>query len=109
MSLPLFVINKKVFDQQSMATNLTSEVLDLSEVVGFCVHAIWDGAATGQIITEGSNDSVNFVAVNTQNTAGAAGQLLLNVEHQHYRYLRIRYVRSSGTALLNCYVSAKRV
>jgi hypothetical protein len=108
MATPMFRINVKVFEQVSMGVSLMSQVIDISEVVGYCVHAIWSGTPTGQIITEGSNDGVNFVSVNQQNTAGAAGQHLLNVEHQHYRYVRIRFNRVSGSGLLDCYVSGKQ-
>lgn len=106
--LPLFVINKKILNAVSMAANTTSEVVDIAEVTGYCVHAIWTGAPVGNIDVCGSNDGINFVSINTQAAGGAAGQLLLNVERQHYRYMWVEYAFTSGTGSLTCYLSAKR-
>lgn len=108
MDLPIFQLNKKIFDQSSMSTSLTSEVLDIAELVGYCIHAIWTGTPNGQIRVQGSNDGTNFVNISTQNTGGSSGQYLLNVEHAHYRYLRLFYNRTGSTGALDCYVSGKR-
>jgi hypothetical protein len=106
--LPLFVINKKILNAVPMTANITSEIVDVAEVSGFAVHAIWTGAPVGNIDVCGSNDGVNFVSINTQATAGTSGQLLLNEEMQHYRYMWVEYAFTSGTGSLTCYVSAKR-
>lgn len=106
---PLFALNKHTFVDASMATSLTSEVFDLAEVIGYAVHAIWTGTPNGTISVQGSNDAVNFVQVESDGTLSTSGQFLLNVEHHHYRYMRVQYQQtfaSSGT--LNCYVSGKR-
>lgn len=106
--LPIFTFNKHEIEDGDMSGNLSSSIIDISEVTGYCVHAIWSGAPVGNLLIEGSNDSSNFVAVNTQATGGASGQHLLNVEKIHYRYLRVRFSFTSGTGTLNCYISAKR-
>lgn len=108
MEDPLFVINQKVFNAQSMTSTATSETLDIAETIGFCVHAIWTGTPVGNLTYEGSNDSINFVVLTTQAAGGAAGQWLSNAEHQHFRYLRVKYTATSSTGSLTCYVSAKR-
>lgn len=109
MALPILIINKRILDSVSMGSTQTSEILDLGESAGYCVHAIWSGTPTGDLLVQGSNDAVNFVSVNTQATGGTAGQLLFNVEKQHYRYVRVQYSFSSSTGTLDCYVSAKRI
>lgn len=106
--LPMFVINRKVFNSVSLAADATSEVIDLSEVVGYCVHLIWTGTAAGNFLVQGSNDAVNFVTVDTTAAGGTSGQHLLNVEHQHYRYVRVFYDSTSGAGSLTGYISAKR-
>lgn len=108
MSEPIFSINKQILNAQSMSTDITSDTVDIAELVGYCVHAIWTGAPTGRVRAEASNDNINFVEVSSEDTAGAAGQYLVNYENQHYRYVRVRYSRTSGTGNLTVYVSGKR-
>lgn len=111
MSEPFLTINKKVYDADSMATNLDSPeaIVEVSEVGGFCVHAIWTGTPDGTIHIQGSNDGINFVEINSQATGGAAGQHLLNVERQHYKFVKVNYTATSSTGSLTAYVSAKRL
>lgn len=106
--LPMFTKNVKIIDALSMGASIDSPTQDNSESTGYAVHAIWTGAPVGSVSVQGSNDSVNFVEVAADDTAGAAGQYLLNVEHQHYRYVRVSYIRTSGTGSLTVYFSAKR-
>lgn len=107
MSDPVFILNKKILDNVAMTADRASEVVDMCNVSGFAMHAIWTGAPEGDVVVSGSNDGINFVPVNTQATAGAAGQHLLNVERQHYRYLRVNFVFTSGSGSLTVYLSGK--
>lgn len=106
--LPLFSLNKQVFVNQTMGATQTSAIIDLAETLGYAVHSIWTGSPVGNISTQGSNDGVHFVEVDTEATGGVAGQHLLNVEKHHYRYVIIVYQFTSGAGTLNCYVSGKR-
>lgn len=106
----IFGLNKKIIDAASMGANISSEVVDIAEFPGYCVHAIWSaGSPVGSIVVSGSNDGSDFVTVSTVSAGGAAGQLLLNVEKAHYRYVHVNYARTSDTGTLNCYISAKRI
>lgn len=108
--LPFFSINKKIIDSQSMGADIVSEGVDIAELGGYCFHAIWTGTApSGNIIIQVSNDNSNFVDMVTHDTEAQDGQLLLNVERAHYRYVRAFYDRTSGTGTLNSYISGKRV
>lgn len=107
-SLPVFVLNEHLFTNQAMTTTLSTSVIDLAETLGYAVHAIWTGSPVGFISTQGSNDGVNFVEVDSSATGGVAGQHLLNVEKHHYRYVRVQFLFTSGTGSLNLYVSGKR-
>lgn len=106
---PLFELNKHPIIAGAMAGNLTSGTIDIAEVSGYCVHAIWTGAPVGNIIIQGSNDDVNYKAVVTTAAGGALGQLLSNQSAQHYRYLQVIYTATSGTGVLDVYVSGKRI
>lgn len=114
MSEPIILQNEHVFNAQSMGTNLTSAVQDLTEAFGYACHFIWTGSPVGDLITEGSNDpsvltgSDNFCTIDSQAAGGIAGQHLLNVEFNRYKFVRVRYVRTSGTGTLDAFISAKR-
>lgn len=105
---PSLLTNQHVINAGSMAVSLSSGVINISEFPGFCVHAIWSGDPVGNITVEGSNDGTNFKVIDTQAAGGAAGQYLDNKADQHYCYVKVNYTRSSGTGLLDCYLSAKR-
>lgn len=110
-ALPVFLLNELVFNDSSMATSLTSAILDLGEATGYACHFVWSGTPVGSVVTSGSNflDDLNsFTEVDSQLTASAAGNHLLNVERCHYRYIQISYERTSGTGTLKARVSAKR-
>lgn len=109
--LPFFSINKLLFENTLMESNLQSEILDIAELPGFAMHASWTGTPGGTLVVSGSNtNNINdFVPIDSQATASSAGAHLLNVEKAHYRYLLIEYNFSSGTGSLTCRVSAKRV
>jgi hypothetical protein len=103
---PIFQLNEHVLASSSMAATVTSAVIDLSEVIGYAVHSIFTGAPVGSISTQASNDGTNFVEVDAHAVA-AAGQYLLNIPRSHYRYIKVSYIRTSGTGTLDTYVSGK--
>lgn len=108
---PIFSINKPIFVNASMTGDLVSEVLDLGEMTGFAVHAVWSGTPDGNLVISGSNTQIiaDFVPVNAQATGGTAGAHLLNVEKTHYKYVLVQYTAAASTGVLNCRVSAKRI
>ncbi len=106
MSSPIFSFNKTAINAVSMGSDITSDVVDISEVSGFAAHCIFTGSPVGNIIVEGGNDGTNFSQVGSSTTA-SLDQYLLNAENQHYRYVRVRYVRTSGTGTLTVYISGK--
>lgn len=105
---PIFSFNKRLFTDVAMTANRESEVVDISEVTGFCVHSYWTGTPAGNIVVQGSNDGINFTTVDTQAAGGAAGSKLVNVAGAHYRYVKVIYTFTSSTGVLNCYISGKQ-
>lgn len=106
--LPIFVLNQKVIDGGDMVGSITPAAVDISGVTSYAVHAFWTGTPAGNIIVEGSNDNSNFVAVSTTAAGGAAGNVLVNVPNAAYRYVRVKYVLTSSTGVLNAYLSGKQ-
>tara|TARA_R110000868_G_scaffold234036_2_gene487742 strand:- start:14 stop:355 length:342 start_codon:yes stop_codon:yes gene_type:complete len=108
---PIFSLNKQIISSGDMSGNLISEVLDLGELTGYAVHAIWSGTPDGDLVVSGSNTQViaDFVPVNAQTIGGVAGAHMLNVEKSHYKYILVQYIQASSTGILNCHVSGKRI
>lgn len=108
MELPIFLFNKQVFNAGDMSGNLNSDILDVAEARGYCVHQFWSGAPAGNIILQGSNDGINFKAITTTAAGGASGSLLNNQPDIYYRYIQLIFTFTSGTGSLTAYISAKR-
>lgn len=100
--------NKPVITAQSMTANITSANIDLSNVLGYCIQAVWSGVPVGNILVKGSNDGVNFVTVSTTAAGGASGDILINADGIHYNTLQVAYAFTSGTGTLNVSVSSKK-
>jgi hypothetical protein len=109
MSLPIFILNQQVYNAQSMSADITSSGIEVAGLGGFAVHFIWTGTPTGSVSVEASNDNSNFVQIDTQAFVTTDGQHLLNVERPHYKYIRLKYTRTTGTGALTAYVSGKQI
>lgn len=97
----------------SQAT-LTSDGLDLQQVPLASIHAVFTGSPVGTLTLEVSNDKV--AAVNGSNQAtnvttwttytgssqsiSASGDFLYNLLSTGYRWIRLKYTRTSGTGSL---------
>ena len=106
-SEPIFLMNTPILQNADMSASQTSAVVDMAEVIGYAAHSIWTGTPVGDVVLEVSNDGINFVPIDTQATAGIAGQHVVNIERMHIRYARCRYERTSGTGSITIYLSAK--
>ena len=100
--------NNHVLNAASMATSLDSGCIDISNVLGYAVQAIWSGSPVGNIIIQGSLDGANFKVVSTTAAGGVSGSLLVNNDGIHYPFLKVIYTEASGTGTLDVYVSAKK-
>lgn len=98
--------NKKVLDAVTMASNQTSENIELGDSNGLCVHSIFTGSPVGSLIVEASNDGVNFVEEDNY-VVTAAGQRLYNKHGAYYKFIRVRYSFTSGSGSLTSHVSTK--
>jgi hypothetical protein len=107
MFSPKKIKNTKILDAVVLTADRTSDVIDIGEAVGLSVHAIWTGTPAGTVKIQGSNDSINFVDIDTQSAGGAAGQKLFNLANQMYAYARVSYVFASSTGTLTAYICLK--
>lgn len=103
----IFAINKAVIDGETMDEDITSTVVDISEITCFAVHSVWTGTPAGNIIVQVSNDNSNWFAIDTQAAGGAASNDMVNVSGAGYKYVRVFYDFSSSTGTLTTYICGK--
>jgi len=99
--------NNPVIANQAMTSTITSQLIDLSNVLGWCVDAEWTGAPVGNVIIYGGNNPKNLHQISSTAASGASGNLLSNNDGIHYNYLQVVYSFTSGTGTLNVWVSGK--
>jgi hypothetical protein len=99
--------NNPVILAQSMAVSIPGTLIDLSNVLGWCVDAEWSGVPVGNIVISGGNNPNNLKVLSTTAAAGASGSLLNNNDGIHYNYLMVQYNATSGSGTLNVFVSGK--
>lgn len=117
-----FAYNKKIYDAASMGATVNSSGVDVSGAFLGSVQAVWSGGGSpvGTFTLEVSNDEVSLPSsvVNWSTYAGSAvaiaadGDLTYNVANLGYRFVRVKYTRTSGTATLNAqliYKSSERL
>lgn len=100
--------NNRCISAGSMTGSLDSGQIDLTNVLGYAVQAVWSGSPVGNIIIEGSNNGVNYNSVSTTAAGGGAGSLLVNNDGIHYVFLKVIYQFTSGSGTLDVNVSAKK-
>lgn len=100
--------NNHIISAGDMSADIPAVTQDLSNVLGYCVHASWTGSSpAGNIVILGGNDLSNMKVVSTTAAGGAAGTLLSNNDGIHYNYVQVKYTFTSGTGALNVYISGK--
>ena len=68
---------------------------------GYAVQAVWTGSTTpaGTLTLECSNDNITFITISGTSTAvSGAGNVMWTISTPYYKFVRARYVRSSGGA-----------
>ena len=103
----IFAINKAVINAVTMGADITSDVVDISEMTCFSVHNIWTGTPAGNIIVQASNNNSNWFDIDTQAAGGAASNDLVNVNGAGYKYVRVFYDFTSSTGVLTSYICGK--
>ena len=76
----------------------------------YAIQSVWTGFnsdSSARIVTQGSNDGVNWTQVDSVTPSGATGSYLLNVEKAGYRFVQVSYTQSSGTGTLTTTISGK--
>lgn len=109
----------KIITNGDMSGNIVSVATLLAQVYGYSVQAVWGGgtAPTGTFTLEASNDLtdkpgdvVNWDTVTGSSLAiSADGTYMWNFNGAFYRWVRLKYVRTSGNGTLNAILVTKGV
>lgn len=104
---PVLSFNTLLLNQVSMATSQASSALDISEVSGYSMQAVFTGSPNGSLVVLGSNDvDLGFSTVDTH-TINAAGSYLLNVQSAQYTHVKVSYTATSGSGSLTVRLAGK--
>jgi hypothetical protein len=99
--------NNPVIVNNPMTSTVVSQLIDLSNVLGWAVDAQWSGSPVGNIVISGGNNPNSLQQISSTAASGASGKLLSNNDGIHYNYLQVSYVFTSGAGILNVSVSGK--
>lgn len=101
-------IQKQIVTAGDMSATINGAAIDLDQIYGFSVQAIWSGTPTGTLGLQFSNDiaqggaaPTNWTADSTQALSGSAGSYMWNIWPANYRWVRLVYTKTSGTGTLN--------
>jgi len=105
--------NKLIITSTSMASNITSPVLDMSQVDSVVFFASWTGTPTGTLKLQASltTTDADFVDLldSSISLGGSSGKFMWNVTETNFDQIRLVYTFGSGTGTLNVRVNAKGV
>jgi hypothetical protein len=95
-----------------MGADVTSDQLALDSFSNFAIYAKYTGAPNGEIKLEASIDNTstptNWVQVSgSAVTITGADEVLWNMTNASYKWIRVKYVRTSGTGTLNVNYNVK--
>lgn len=107
-SIIIHQLNKKLFENQTVSTSITSEAININAYSLYAVQHVWTGATgTWSIIIEVSNNGVNFDPVDVTNVTGTSGSRMVNVEKAGYSWVRVRVNYTSGGGTLETTFNSK--
>ena len=110
----------KTFDAQSLATNATSAITDVSYLDNVGIILNWTGTAlSGQITVEVANPQIDAKEADYVWTtldfgsniiiSGASGTHLLTINQLPFTKIRLQYASNAGTGNLTASVAIKQV
>lgn len=95
-----------------MSGNLTSPVTNILLLDNISVQLVWTGTPTGDFEVQGSLNEIAWEALPLSPApaaAGAADQALIDMNQLSYPFIRVVYTATSGTGVLNMWISGRGV
>ena len=96
-------IGKRLFTNTDMTGSLTSEPVDLNNMLHIGVHAIWSGTPAGDLYYEVSGQigqPTVWEVYDSVSVAGSGTQYWID-RNIPYRWARLRYVPTGGTGSIS--------
>jgi hypothetical protein len=106
------VLNDIIIDEVDVtATDITSEIIDTTNVYGASIHVIATGTVSGTVEFQVSNDMENWVPLASPTvTVTNATNAVAQVPELFYKWLRIVHQATSGTTnTLKVHVTCKGI
>ena len=101
--------NKSIWSDGSLGASGESDAFELRHLRGYAVQAVYTGAPVGTLTLQVSNDNsspTNWTDASSESIS-AAGSTVFNHQVPQYKFIRLKYVRTSGTGTINARVHAK--
>jgi hypothetical protein len=99
-------ITKTIVDAQSMASDITSSVINLQYNYGFALQCSFSTAGgTGSVIVQGSNDQTNWSQIDSLALSGNT-VLSSNKDAIYWPYIRV-FKASGGTGNMTVTITVK--
>jgi hypothetical protein len=108
MSDIALIFNDHIIKAGDMSANIPAVTKELSNVLGYCVQAVWSGSPVGNIVIQAGNDNSNWKVISTTAAGGGSGSLLSNNDGIHYAYVQVLYNFTSGSGTLDVTISGKK-
>lgn len=125
-STPLTINGVKVAGSANLSTTFTTDAINLFSIYAFSIQVNWSSGAapSGTFNLQGSNDPgdagsgqavtkpTNFTNItnSSQAISGTPGSILFDVTECSYRWVRLVYTATSGSAnVTNAQMNAKGV
>ena len=103
--------NDKIIDNQLMEADVTSEIVDMKNIYMVEAYFTYTDTPTGVIQMEFSTNGIDWIIPTGASKAlnGSSGSFMIDYIDTPTRYMRLKYVFSSGTGTLNAWFSSKGV
>lgn len=100
----------------NMVGNITGLETDVTYLDNAAYQAVWTGTPTGSFIIEATVDGVTWSSLDPRDAdgnppvaAGAAGNLVINLNQLPFKKIRFMYLAVSGSGTLNVYTMSKQI
>lgn len=104
------IINETIINNQSMAGNLESSVVDIDSISCFAIQYSWtsfSGDGNELITTYASNDNQVWTQIDSFIPSDITDSTILNIEKAGYRHVRVNYTAGSSSGTLKVTISGK--
>ena|ERR1700722_16602772 len=99
--VPYHIANTTIINNQSMASNISSSIVNINEVILIGIIAHWSGSSpVGTLNINASNDGINFDTIGSVPVSGNTGVDSINCQELGFGFLQVVYTATSGTGNL---------